>query len=58
MSLPSDPDYICAAPERVRKHSIILRQLLASGTDPYAPHSYSPTVISMIETSLVAPPEQ
>jgi hypothetical protein len=58
MPLPSDSDYICAAPEHVREHSILLKQLLASGTDPYAPHSYSPTVISMIETSLVAPPEQ
>jgi hypothetical protein len=58
MPLPTDPEYVCTAPERVRKHSIILKQLLASGTDPYAPHSYSLTVISMIETSLVAPPEQ
>jgi hypothetical protein len=56
MPLPFDPDYVSTAPEAVQKHSRAFKQLLATGTDPYAPHSYSPTVIAMIESSLVIPP--
>jgi hypothetical protein len=56
MPLPSDPDYVCTASEHVRKHSTLLKRLLASGTDPYAPHSRSPSIIMQIEMSVVVPP--
>jgi hypothetical protein len=56
MQSPFDPDYVSPAPEHVQKHSIVFKRLLAMGTDPYAPHSYSQSVIAMIESSLVIPP--
>ena len=51
--LPSDPGYVSPAPEQV-KHSRLLAQLLRLNLDPYAPHSYSPTLIETIEQSLGA----
>lgn len=56
MPLPSDPDYISSAPEHVQQHSVVYKRLIAMNTDPYASHSYSPTVIAMIESSLASPP--
>lgn len=51
--LPSDPGYISPAPDHIRR-SQVLAQFLRLNLDPYAEHSYSPSLIATIEQSVAA----
>jgi hypothetical protein len=52
MPLPSDPDYVSPAPQRVQENSAVFRRFLSMNEDPYAPETYNSEIVRWIENDL------